>query len=179
MEVLVDNDIDNFIDIEFPPTLKSIHDPDENYPFEDVIVWKRPKDFLVPERGSLQIYSSQIKPSDVVVGKLGDAWFTGALACLAEKPSLVDKLFITKNPNEAGLYKIQICKGGIWQDITIDDYIPCGVSSGGMALFSKTKTSDLWVMLLEKAYAKVHRNYATLRGGLVSEALYDLTGMPT
>lgn len=37
----------------------------------------------------------------------------------------------------------------------------------------------MWVLLLEKAYAKVHRNYATLRGGLISDALADLTGFPT
>ena len=36
----------------------------------------------------------------------------------------------------------------------------------------------MWVLLLEKAYAKLHRNYYTLRGGLVSEALADLTGSP-
>ena len=37
----------------------------------------------------------------------------------------------------------------------------------------------MWVLLIEKAYAKIHRNYATLRGGLVSDALSDLTGFPT
>lgn len=48
-----------------------------------------------------------------------------------------------------------------------------------MALFSRSTTNDMWVLLLEKAYAKLHQNYFTLRGGLVSEALLDLTGCPT
>ena len=52
------------------------------------------------------------------------------------------------------------------------------MSTGGMALFSRSAQSDMWVLLLEKAYAKLHRNYYTLRGGLVSEALSDLTGAP-
>jgi hypothetical protein len=33
-------------------------------------------------------------------------------------------------------------------------------------------------MLLEKAYAKIHGNYQILKGGLVHEAIYDLTGCP-
>ena len=37
-----------------------------------------------------------VKPTDVVEGKLGDSYFVSALACLAERPDLLSKLFITK-----------------------------------------------------------------------------------
>lgn len=37
----------------------------------------------------------------------------------------------------------------------------------------------MWVLLLEKAYAKVHGNYYTLRGGFANEGMMDLTGSPT
>ena len=63
--------------------------------------------------------------------------------------------------------------------MTLDDYFPTSNLTGGMALFSHSQKSDLWVLLLEKAYAKLHQNYYTLRGGYVSEALQDLTGNPT
>lgn len=35
------------------------------------------------------------------------------------------------------------------------------------------------MLLLEKAYAKVHGNYYTLRGGFANEGMMDLTGSPT
>ena len=48
-----------------------------------------------------------------------------------------------------------------------------------MVLFSRSMGSDLWVLLLEKAFAKVHGNYHNLKGGYLNEALLDLTGCPT
>lgn len=85
---------------------------------------------------------------------------------------------MTDSYSQSGIYKVQICKSGIWKELTVDDYFPCSMSTGGMALFSRSAQQDMWVLLLEKAYAKLHGNYYTLRGGLVSEALSDLTGSP-
>jgi hypothetical protein len=37
----------NFLDIEFPPVDSSIFPPSEGQPFNQPIVWKRPKEFMI------------------------------------------------------------------------------------------------------------------------------------
>lgn len=100
-----------------------------------------------------------------------------ALAALAERPALIERMFVTKEYSSLGLYELRISKNGEWHNVIIDDYIPCYPNGG--PLFSSTNDNSIWVLLLEKAYAKLHGGYKTLTGGVPSEALMDLTGVPT
>ena len=52
------------------------------------------------------------------------------------------------------------------------------ITSNDLA-YSKAKHQQLWVPLLEKAYAKVHGCYKAISGGHIAEAFLDLTGAPT
>jgi calpain-15 len=108
---------------------------------------------------------------------LADCWILSAAACLAERPKLIERLFITKEYNEMGIYKIRLCKNGEWIVVTVDDYIPCYYNGGPM--FSRSTGRELWVLLLEKAYAKLHGHYYSLRFGFTHHGLMDLTGCPT
>jgi Calpain family cysteine protease len=49
---------------------------------------------------------------------------------------------------------------------------------GGKTLyFAKSGTENVtWVALVEKAYAKLHGDYASLCGGITGEAIEDMTG---
>ena len=109
------NNLDKFTDIEFPPTDMAIYDPDEQFPFKSGVVWRRAKDFLTDENGKPpKVFSGAIEPSDIKQGQLGDCWFMSALSSIAEFPDLVKKLFITKNYQKDGVYRVQFCKDGIW-----------------------------------------------------------------
>ncbi|KAK1082050.1 hypothetical protein LTR33_004194 [Friedmanniomyces endolithicus] len=58
-----------------------------------------------------------------------------------------------------------------------DDKLTAQLQRGGEALyFSHCKSSETWLPLIEKAYAKAHGDYAAVEGGYASEGIEDLTG---
>lgn len=60
----------------------------------------------------------------------------------------------------------------------MDDFFPCYISDGAGPVFSRNHGNELWVMLVEKAFAKLFGSYASLRFGWSYEAMIDLTGAP-
>lgn len=71
---------------------------------------------------------------------------------------MIMRLFNQRQYNPAGRYQIQLfdqMKGeeGEWVWIEIDDYIPCHKGTKDPK-FAQPNGNELWVMLLEKAFAK-------------------------
>lgn len=165
--------VDHFVDPHFPPRDTSIHCFTEPYPYKQIIHWRRPHEFMTNPK----IFENDIDPNDIKQGYLPDCWFLSALSCLAERPALVKRLFITKEYNPEGIYRLKLCKNGEWHEVTVDDYIPCYFNGGPM--FSRANGEELWVILLEKAYAKLHCCYYSLRYGFTHHGMIDLTGCPT
>lgn len=65
------------------------------------------------------------------------------------------------------------------ESLSIDDHIPCHSSNKRTSpIYSKSPDhkNALWVILLEKAFAKYNGSYASLGAGKPFEALIDLTG---
>ena len=71
------------------------------------------------------VFYNWIEPTDIKPGILGDDWFLSALAILAERPALIERLFLTRHVNEIGIYRVKLCKNGEWQIVTIDEFFPC------------------------------------------------------
>ena len=59
----------------------------------------------------------------------------------------------------------------------IDDRIPCFSYSKKPVFGSCSQLHELWVPLIEKAYAKLHGCYEALISGFIDDALNDMTGL--
>ncbi|CAD8194518.1 unnamed protein product [Paramecium octaurelia] len=162
-----------FEDSKFPPVRSSLSS-DPNFKKGKDIAWKRPEQFL--QSGQIKLFDS-IDPMDIKQGELGDCYFLSSLSALAEIPQQIQKLFRNQEYQQSGLYGIYMCKNGVLQEIVVDDHIPCNLQGG--PIFSKANGNELWVLLLEKAYAKLFGSYHKIESGLASCALKDLTGAPS
>lgn len=166
--------VGHFVDPHFLPGDNSVFLGSEQTRLDTAIHWRRPLEFMT---GTYSVFHGEIEPNDIKQGKLGDCWFMCALSSLAERPELVRRLFLIDEANAEGIYRVKFCKDGEWVTVTIDDYLPCFPFGG--PIFSRSQGNELWVLLLEKAYAKIHGSYMLLRGGWAAEGMSDLTGCPT
>lgn len=80
-----------------------------------------------------------------------------------------------------GLYVLRIFKNFEWIYVIVDERLP--VKKGGPAGQSKVPVfgrcrspHEMWVALLEKAYAKMHGCYGNLISGYIDEGIQELTG---
>ena len=131
----------------------------------------RSKSFLRP-KGKFVV--DGFDPFDIMQGATGDCWFLSSISALAEKRTLADRVINpaannTDTAQEGGIYKFQFYRMGEWHDVIIDDQIPLQYSA-------RPENGELWVPLLEKAYAKFFGNYHNIVGGDPVWALFNLTG---
>jgi Calpain family cysteine protease len=136
--------------------------------------------------------------SDILQGSNGDCWWLAAVATLCSVEGVMQKICVAKD-EECGVYGFVFFRDGAWIYTVIDDnlyldrgdftggYDPRGENSrkykerhqtGSEALYfaSCSDQNETWLPLLEKAYAKVHGDYAAISGGLAGEAIEDMTG---
>jgi len=72
-----------------------------------------------------------------------------------------------------------LCITGHWRIVILDDIFPCiKHKKRYQPAFTSTTSNELWVLLLEKAYAKVYGSYANIEAGFEKDALRDQTGSP-
>ena len=167
----------DFVDKTFPPRTSSLFDPTmprhrEADAWQD-FTWKRAKD--VYGRDQVALFRD-IKPGDIEQGYCGDCYFLSCLSSLAEFPDRIRTLFVTKETNSSGIYAVQLYITGERRVVVVDDYFPYCKYRQDFAM-STSKDRELWVLILEKAWAKVHGSYQRIEGGNTSEALYALTGV--
>ena len=108
---------------------------------------------------------------------MGNCYFLATLSSLAEFPERVKQMFVTQEINAAGIYLMRFYVNGVETLVVVDDYLP--VTEYGTPAFATCRDGELWVSLLEKAWAKLHGTYARTEGGLPSFAANHIMGVPS
>ncbi|XP_076099976.1 calpain-9-like isoform X1 [Mytilus galloprovincialis] len=159
-----------FEDPEFPAQDDSIFfSRAPNRPF----VWKRPADLV----DSPEFIASGVSRFDVKQGELGDCWLLAAIASLTCNEVLLNKVVPPEQnftDEYCGLFKFNIWHEGDWTEVVVDDRLPSYMDS--LVFMHSADKHEFWSALLEKAYAKLHGSYESLKGGSTSEAMEDFTG---
>ncbi len=165
-----------FTDASFPPSPASICPP--ALPAQKELLkyssWRRAKDFFAGK--PFDVFSG-IEINDIDQGCLGDCYFLSSIAATAEVPERIVAAFGTKAYNQAGCYLINGYILGQKKTIVLDDQFPSH-SEGPMPAFVNPNGPEIWVMLLEKAWAKVNGSFANIVLGNASEGFTFLTGAP-
>lgn len=118
------------------------------------------------------------EPDDIVQGALGDCYFLSSLSVLAdEAPWAIEALFREHIPNKRGVYAVTFFLDGAVRTVVVDDRFPCDPKTK-KPLFSRNRGNEIWVMTVEKAYAKAYGSYRAIESGSPGDALADLTGAP-
>eukprot|EP00736_Rhodelphis_marinus_P011527 Rmarinus@m.1151 len=130
------------------------------------------------EKGSTTDDAEGIDPEDVTQGSLGDCYFLAAVSAVVQdrrlRKDIIDEVF-----EEFGVYGVTFFVNGRWTMVWVDSAFPCRRSRSGswVPVYAYSKgLKEIWVMVIEKAFAKLHGSYEALDGGLAGDAMAYLTG---
>jgi len=180
-----------FADKDFPPSptslgnvktrgkVKWLRSSDITYEKEEVVMTKSGE---VPTKETrLCHYDRMVEggmdPEDICQGALGNCWLLSALASLSSTSTTLEECFITQEWNPRGKYTCRFwdSDAGKYVHISVDDYFPVDEKSEN-PIFVHPQGNELWVMVLEKAFAKFMGSYAATEGGYPLFAMRTITG---
>ena len=114
---------------------------------------------------------------DILQGALGDCYFLAGLAALTNQADRISSLLVTKEVNRAGIYQVQLFVNGLRTSIVVDDYVPVYKHNQRPA-FCRSTNQEIWAIIFEKAWAKLHGSYTKASSGVPSFGMIHLTGVP-
>jgi hypothetical protein len=167
------NDI-NFFNVEgqLPERLK-----DQPIEFSRVEEIEEDTPFFSSEHTSNINFVFTVKRSHLVK----DLFFLGAVMMLFRKKEEFMKNLVIDYKNvetniKAGFCGFTFFINGEWKHVTVDTYIPCNTETEAILSNVGSSKNSIWLCLLQKAYAKIHRSYEALSDVSVKNTLVDLTG---
>ncbi|KAF4610983.1 hypothetical protein D9613_006504 [Agrocybe pediades] len=147
-------------------------------------------------------YSGTSKSAEIAEGKLADGHLISALSAMTAVEGLVDRLCVARD-EEVGIYGFIFHRDCYWVSVIIDDLLFIrlpkyeSLSADEKILYDNKKdafdatrrspeallfarppgnSGETWMPLVEKAYAKLHGDYASITYGKAAQAVEDLTG---
>lgn len=154
---------ESFTDPEFPPNEKSMGFKPEGRE----VCWKRVSEIV----DDCLLFEGGIEETDVQAGNIGDVYFLPTVAALARYPNRIRTVFYHAPAiHKQGIYCLLVKQGGMVREMVIDDHVPVFRDSGRPA-FCKANGREVWVMLLEKAWAKLKGSYGAMLTGCPHEVL--------
>ena len=139
------------------------------------ISWKRAKDIFEDQKYTL--LEGQLELSDEQQGSLQNSYFISAAKALTPYPNMICQLFKSKEINPEGYFEVVLFIDGKFQIVIVDDFLP--VDENNELVFTQSRNNEIWICILEKAWAKVNGGYANILQGYISEALEAFTGIPS
>lgn len=120
-----------------------------------------------------QIFVNGPSPNDVKQGQIGDCFFLASLASVADSNPQFIKDSIKQN--EDGTFTVRFFdQKGHPSYVTVANKF--AQDSDGLILASSTNKKEMWVAIMEKAYAKWEHGIKNIDGGYPAQALTDITG---
>lgn len=128
-----------------------------------------------------KLFVDGVSSGDIVQGQLGDCWVMSSSSVLATRPEMLMQCFWRGDSYKSrGMFICRFMKNFIWRYVMIDDRIAVhgfGNDRAGKPFFSRCRDpNELWVILLEKGFAKLYGSYEYLTKGYIDDALNSFTG---
>ena len=172
--VLAEDEV--FVDKDFTPSAASLYTDIERPPSGlmpySAIEWLRPEQFCPNEP---VLFTDGALKNGIEPGSIANKWFLSALAMVSSNMNLIQNLFVHTGQESHGRYCLKFFKEGTWVSVVIDDHF--AFNKLQQSLFCRgADKNEIWAMMVEKAYAKLHGGYEDIIDGDVEYALKDLTG---
>ena len=135
----------------------------------DNILWKSCREIL--ELENVVILPEKIDSSNFNQGYIGDCYFISCVNALSRIPQLLNFIMrlpskIVKNKVETNLFTVNFFIDGEWKIVNIKDSFPCYKNGNKYELIGvKPKSNELFMMILEKAWAQINGGYDQIEGG--------------